>query len=181
MYPPPFPQPNISAIRGSHRPQVSAAMQSGGGVRSQQQPVMKVDGLSEENDNPMFMPPGNASTSFATNSHQQQSGGFEGYGASPTSTMTDSNRGVSMGANSNVYYPHSMPYQAAWGGGSNHMDSITFNSQDIDIGALGLQQPELMGPWLDYIPGDVLGLFDQHDMGHGGQGGAGGANSGANT
>lgn len=48
--------------------------------------------------------------------------------------------------------------QMPWG----NMDAITFDSQDIDIGALGLE-PDLMGPWLEYIPNDVLGLFGDLD------------------
>ncbi len=50
------------------------------------------------------------------------------------------------------------------------LDGITFDSQDIDIAALGLQQSDMMGPWLDYIPSDVLSLFE-HQHPHMGQGG----------
>lgn len=160
MYPPPFPQANTSSVRASPRHQMSTLQQ--GGVRSQ--PMMKVDGIQEESEG-MFMP---SNTTNFTPTSQHSGGGFEGYSASPTSTMADNNRGVNSG-NSNMYYPQNMPYHA-WGPGSGNMDAITFDSQDIDIGALGLQQPELMGPWLDYIPGDVLGLFDHHEMNQGGQG-----------
>ncbi|KAL6855508.1 hypothetical protein ACO1O0_006657 [Amphichorda felina] len=163
MYPPPFPQPVTSAVRASPRHQVSTLQQSG--VRTQS--MMKVDGIPEETEGGMFIP---ANTTNFTPTSQHSGGGFDGYSASPSSTMADGNRGMN-GANSNVYYPHNMPYQAPWGPGTGNMDAITFDSQDIDIGALGLQQPELMGQWLDYIPGDVLGLFDQHEMNQGGQGG----------
>lgn len=129
--------------------------------------MMKVDGIAEETESGMFMP---SNTTNFTPTSQHSGGGFDGYSASPTSTMADNNRGMN-GGSGNVYYPHNMPYQAPWGPGSGNMDAITFDSQDIDIGALGLQQPELMGPWLDYIPSDVLGLFDHHEMGQGGQGG----------
>ncbi|KAK1829275.1 fungal-specific transcription factor domain-containing protein [Podospora conica] len=45
---------------------------------------------------------------------------------------------------------------------------ITFDSQEINIDALGLPN-EMMPPWLEILPGDVLGLFET-GMGHG-QGG----------
>lgn len=105
----------------------------------------------------------------------QHSAGYEGYNASPTSNMAD---GASQGRggstpHNNVYYAQNMPYQSSWGFGNGSMDDITFNSHDIDIGALGLQPPDLMSGWLDYIPSDVLGLFESHDMnnGQGGQNG----------
>jgi hypothetical protein len=76
------------------------------------------------------------------------------------------------GAHNNMYYAPNMSYQGPWGPMMGNMDAITFDSQDIDIEALGLQQPDLMGGWLEYIPSDVLGLFDEHQgSGHGGQSG----------
>ncbi|KAL3959626.1 hypothetical protein ACCO45_004743 [Purpureocillium lilacinum] len=99
----------------------------------------------------------------------QHSGGFEAFSASPVSNLADAaNRSMAhAAAPHNVYYNHHMPYQTGWGYGMGNMDSITFDSQDIDIGALGLQQPELMSGWLDYIPSDVLGLFENQNMGQG--------------
>ncbi|KAK2595084.1 hypothetical protein QQS21_007215 [Conoideocrella luteorostrata] len=105
----------------------------------------------------------------------QNSGGYEGYNASPASNMGDgNNHGRTAGtSSSNVYYGQGLPYQPSWAFGSGSTDAITFDSQDIDIGALGLQQPDLMSGWLEYIPSDVLGLLENHDMnnGHSGQGG----------
>jgi hypothetical protein len=56
-----------------------------------------------------------------------------------------------------------MPYPMQWTPAMGNIDAITFDSQDIDIGALGLQQPELMGPWLELIPSEMLGLFENQD------------------
>lgn len=107
----------------------------------------------------------------------QQSGGYEGYNASPPGNMSDSNTQAARGAGtptSSVFFAPSMAYQPPWHFGHGNMDGITFNSQDIDIGSLGLQQPDLMSGWLEYMPADVLGLFDNHDLnnGHDGAGGS---------
>jgi hypothetical protein len=106
----------------------------------------------------------------------QHSTGYEGYHASPTSNLADGNSQGRGGAtpNNNVYYAQGMPYQTSWGFGNGSMDAITFDSQDIDLGVLGLQQPDLMSGWLDYNPSEVLGLFEHHDMNNGQGGGHGG-------
>lgn len=140
LYPPPFPQAHTSAVRAS--PRISS-------LAGQNQQQHMGEGSK------MFMTP-----AFTPGSNH--SNNFE-YSASPASTMAESSA-----RQSHMYYPSNMSYQTSWGGSSN-MDAITFDSQDIDIGALGLQQPELMGPWLDSIPGDLLGLFENHDMQHNGQ------------
>lgn len=46
-------------------------------------------------------------------------------------------------------------------------DVITFDSQEIDIGALGLRN-EMMPGWFEYLPEDVLGLLGTGAMGGGG-------------
>jgi hypothetical protein len=83
-------------------------------------------------------------------------------GVTPATTLS--------GANGMYFGQNSFPYAMPWGTTMGSMDGITFDSQDIDIAALGLQQSDMMGPWLDYIPSDVLGLFEQQHphMGHGG-------------
>jgi hypothetical protein len=45
------------------------------------------------------------------------------------------------------------------GPGGPISDVITFDSQEIDIAAFGLPN-EMMTPWLEYLPGDVLNLFE---------------------
>ena len=161
MYPPPFPQASTSAVRASPRRQLSSLQGSSVGM-------MPLDGVAEESDPNMFVPTN--ATGFTPTS--QHSGGFEGFGASPPSanSLAENTLG-GVGAN-NMYYQQNMPYQSpVWGSGGVNMDGITFDSQDINIDALGLQQPDLMGSWLEYIPDDVLGLFDHPDMGQSGQGG----------
>ncbi|KAG9256181.1 putative pathway-specific nitrogen regulator [Emericellopsis atlantica] len=146
MYPPAIPQSTTSAVRSSPRNHPSSMRQS------------NLHTLLEAAHTTAYIGPNQPSSSFE-------------YGASPSvadvaarqayyqdaATHTSHNHGSSGSSSNNVY----------WGGASGNMDAITFNSQDIDIGALGLQQPDLMGGWLDYIPGDVLGLFDNQDMEHG--------------
>lgn len=117
---------------------------------------------------------GDASKAYIASGYtptSQNSGGYEGYNACSASNVADGNttthgRGAGTPSHS-VYYPPGMPYQSSWAFGNGSMDAITFDSQDIDIGALGLQQPDLMTGWLEYIPTDVLGLYENHDMNHG--------------
>ncbi|KAH7153303.1 fungal-specific transcription factor domain-containing protein [Dactylonectria macrodidyma] len=159
LLPPPYSHPT-SAARQTPRQQSNMSGR----------PMVKFDPLLEDGDGtelytaPRFTP---------TN---QQSNGYEAYSGSPPSTMAENGMSSSIpttdpanlpGA-TQMYYPSGgVPYQMPWAQSMGNMDSITFNIQDIDIGALGLQQPELMGPWLEYIPGDVLGLFEEPDMGQG--------------
>ncbi|KAK4088560.1 transcriptional regulator family: Fungal Specific TF [Purpureocillium lilacinum] len=174
MYPPAVPQATTSAIRhspqtGNSKPRRPSNL-SGVSVPGQVATAGRYDGLPEESDGTrVFVPPGYTPSS-------QHSGGFEAFSASPVSNLADAaNRSMAhAAAPHNVYYNHHMPYQTGWGYGMGNMDSITFDSQDIDIGALGLQQPELMSGWLDYIPSDVLGLFENQNMGQGSQDGTGG-------
>ncbi|KAG5974642.1 hypothetical protein E4U55_008130 [Claviceps digitariae] len=116
---------------------------------------------------------GDASKAYMTSGFtpaSQTSGSYEGYHATPTSSVADAStsrgRGTATTSNS-VYYPPPMSYQSSWAFGNGTMDAITFDSQDIDIGALGLQQPDVMTGWLEYIPSDVLGLFENHEMSSG--------------
>lgn len=85
-------------------------------------------------------------------------------GFTPVNAGYDPSYGSVVDAN---YYGQNMGYHG-WSPVAASMDGITFNSQDIDIGALGLQQPDIMSGWLDYIPNDVLGLFENQDMNQGG-------------
>lgn len=66
-----------------------------------------------------------------------------------------------------IYFSPGMAYQNMWG--ASNMDSITFDSQDIDIGALGLEQEALMAPWLNYNAEELMGLFENQDMNQEGQ------------
>lgn len=75
--------------------------------------------------------------------------------------------GGTMAGTSTFYGQQGMDFQSAsWGAGAaGSMDGITFNSHEIDIASLGLQ-PDVMGSWLDYLPNDVLGLFENQEWGH---------------
>ncbi|KAL7943742.1 fungal-specific transcription factor domain-containing protein [Trichoderma barbatum] len=166
MFSPPVPQPNLSAIRNSpRRPYANASS-----ANTRNQTIMSFEGIPEEaaEERPPI-PLGYAVSGPG-------SGGYDAYSVSPTSgsnsrSMVSSTAvTTASGANghTNMYFAQNMPYQAAWGPIMGNMDAITFDSQDIDIEALGLQQPDLMGGWLEYIPSDVLGLFDEHqDSGQG--------------
>lgn len=168
MFPPAVPQPNISALR--HSPHQQVARRATNMSTPNGHPSLGYETLSDDAEGPkMFMPPGYTPTS-------QHSGGFDAYSGSPASGMGEN--AASTGS-SNMYYGQGMPYgQGSWGAAMGNMD-ITFNSQDIDIGALGLNQPDLMGGgWLDYIPNDMLGLFDSPEM-HQGGGSSGGGGHGS--
>lgn len=165
MLPPSFShQPQASSMRGSPRHRLPNAPATSARTR----PAMKLGDLPENSvdNSTLFMPPNYTPSS-------QHSNAFETYTPSPQNNManhTGGNHNVSTGdLNNNFYLSQDMPYQNGWGL-NLEMDGITFNSQDIDIGSLGLQQPQMMGQWLDYIPQDVLGLFDQQELDESGHG-----------
>ncbi|KAG6010941.1 hypothetical protein E4U21_002611 [Claviceps maximensis] len=122
------------------------------------------------NDGAFTDPGGDASKAYITSGFTPANhtpGSYEGYNATPPNNVADASNshgrsGASTG--NSVYYPSGMSYQSTWAFGNGSMDGITFDSQDIDIGALGLQQPDVMTGWLEYVPSDVLGLFENHDM-----------------
>ncbi|KAL6824577.1 fungal-specific transcription factor domain-containing protein [Trichoderma sp. SZMC 28015] len=170
MYSPPIPQPNMSAIRNSPRRPYATNPMTSSGANSRNQTMMSFEGIPEEsNEAKPMIPPGYATSGPG-------SGRYDTYSVSPTSgpnshSMVSSAAVTSAPgttAHTNMYFAQNMPYQAAWGPIMGNMDAITFDSQDIDIEALGLQQPDLMSGWLEYMPSDVLGLFDEHqDSGQG--------------
>ncbi|UKZ68319.1 uncharacterized protein TrAtP1_009358 [Trichoderma atroviride] len=163
MFSPPIPQPNISAIRNSPRRSAYATTSSMNATGVTSRNIMSFEDIKEENEE---LPAGYATLG-------QGSGRYDAYNVSSVngsnsrgmmnSTAVTSAATTTGGAHNNLYYAQNMAYQGPWGPIMGNMDAITFDSQDIDIGALGLQQPDLMGGWLEYIPSDVLGgLFDEH-------------------
>lgn len=173
MYPPVIPQANTSAARHSPRIAKLRRLSSMGGWHLTGQLASGYDGMPDEADGPkLFGPPG------YTPSGQHPGGGFEAYNASPVGKMPDAQAAGRSVGNANgpgnvpqsVFYGQGAPYPAPWGVGMGNMDAITFDSQDIDIGALGLQQQALMSGWLDYLPNDVLSIFENHEMSHATQG-----------
>lgn len=182
MFPPSFPQPNVSAVRNSPRrssqhksSQLSSSIGRG-------QPPVTYDRIPEEGDDEqIYMPPG-----YQATSHVPRSSGYESYNNMSSATaladnsntrptghhsVTSTGGGTTHNnSNNSVYYSQGVPFQtASWGPALGNMDGITFDSQDIDMGALGLQQPDLMSNWLEYLPPDVLGIYEEHHtMGQGG-------------
>jgi hypothetical protein len=160
MLPPSIPKSNTSAIRNSPRrpvPRRLSDLAASSGVGGQS--PIKYD-MSEEGDgSKLFMHPGYASTN-------QPAGTYETFATSPGSMSENGGATRGIGQTNNVFYASrtGMPYQPPWGVPMGNMDAITFDSQDIDINALGLQQPDLMAGWMDYIPSDMLGIFDNPEM-----------------
>ncbi|CEI65464.1 hypothetical protein FVEN_g6127 [Fusarium venenatum] len=166
---PGYPQPNISAVRQSSRPTVPRRTSNLSATSTQTRPHVQFDGVPEDSESHDFY----AGPRFTPTS--QPTTGFDAYSVSPPTAMAEN--GVTpattlSGAN-HMYFGHgqnNFPYTMPWVNSMGSMDGITFDSQDIDIAALGLQQSDMMGPWLDYFPSDVLGLLEQQHP-HMGQGG----------
>ncbi|KAH6950712.1 hypothetical protein HG530_011381 [Fusarium avenaceum] len=167
MLAPAYPQHTTSAVRQSSRPSMPRRTSNLSTTSTQTRPTVQFDGVHEDSEsNDFYTGPRFTSTS-------QPSVSFDAYSVSPPTAMAEN--GVTpattlSGANGMYFGQNSFPYAMPWGTTMGSMDGITFDSQDIDIAALGLQQSDMMGPWLDYIPSDVLGLFEQQHphMGHGG-------------
>ncbi|PKS05565.1 hypothetical protein jhhlp_008083 [Lomentospora prolificans] len=103
--------------------------------------------------------------------HQQQQqhamGGSSGSTATPIAgSAAYGNQGP---VNAAGYHGANIQYMP--GSGGHVSDVITFDSQEIDINALGLQN-EMMPTWLEYLP--VMNIFDGSGMGGGGSSGGGG-------
>ncbi|AEO71763.1 uncharacterized protein THITE_2124588 [Thermothielavioides terrestris NRRL 8126] len=126
-------------------------------------------------------------------SHHQPSYDPMGHDRSPTGTPTDSGMGQQQmlhnhsishshnqhhhghdsgdGHNNNHGYEADFAQSGLASGSYSYMglnpinDVITFNSQEVNFDMLGLQT-EMMPPWLEILPGDVLGgLFEGGIMG----------------
>jgi len=186
MFPPAYPQPTTSAIRHSPLPAAKGhrlSTSSISSIHTQGKPMRKFEGLPPEE---VTTPPSSVDVGRQTpkmhmlvpqtfTPSSQHSSGYEPSlmpSASPASTLTDTHHGgngnqpptsgpygPSDGLTSNI---HSLPISYGGSIGANHItDGITFDSQEIDIGTLGLQH-EMMPSWLEYLP--VMGLFDNASM-----------------
>ncbi|CAM1510576.1 Fc.00g009110.m01.CDS01 [Cosmosporella sp. VM-42] len=167
MYPPAYPQSNASAVRQSSRPPMARRSSNRSNASGPGRQTVMFDTLPEGAEGMELYMASRVPTGQPPN-------GYEGYSVSPSSTMPENGTAnpARIGANganmtNNFYYPQGAPYQISWGPPMGNLDAITFDSQDIDIGALGLQQDALLGPWLDYIPEEMLGLFGNPDMDQG--------------
>lgn len=158
LYIPAFSPQNASAMRSSPQQAMSRRLSN---FMAARQPG-RLGTLPEESQGtPTFLDPGLTRAA-------QGPGDFEGLDASSSGGMVDAAASSGGTLNNGLLYSQGSPYPATWGPTMGNMDSITFDSQDIDIGALGLEQDQLMGPWLNFLPEDILGLFDNPDIGSGG-------------
>ncbi|KAH6896592.1 fungal-specific transcription factor domain-containing protein [Thelonectria olida] len=149
-------QTNPSAARPSPRPGLLRRQSNMSAASGSSRPTVKFANTEDGEEIALKFKP-----------TSQQSNGVEGFSISPPSTLAGvptAVAGTPCPAPNPVYYPPGpMPYPMQWTPSMGNIDAITFDSQDIDIGALGLQQPELMGPWLELIPSEMLGLFENQD------------------
>lgn len=190
MYPPAFPQANISAVRYSahHAKTNRGGSSSSMNSHIQGKSMLKYETLHSDDSDPntsglssmagghSILPPlqTHAYTSSPHTSNYEPS---IIQGASPSSTLGDqtssqqqqhlNNNNNNNSDNTNLTggylndFPQSGLASGSYGyfGHNGPITDITFDSQDIDIGALGLPN-DMIPPWLEYLPGDVLGLFD---------------------
>lgn len=154
MFPPAVPQPNLSALRHSpHNNSRLAAPPTG----------LRFDGgINDESK--IFAPPHPTYTPTSQHSNPYEAAVVAGgYSASPPSGTGDgsNNAGMYGGGGGGG----GMQQFSTWGGGPmmGQTDGITFNSHDIDVEALGLQQELMSGSWLE-LTTDMLGLFESPDM-----------------
>lgn len=175
VYPPAYPQANVSAVRHSNHPHGTGKLlrkyesipqdEMGSESSSGESKLQVMSGLSQSLSQSSYTPPSQQSFVYETSvaqsgaspstmlgesthrqpSQQQQSGnaqngGYVGYHDLAQSGMTPSQ-----------YFLEPIS------------DVITFDSQDIDIGTLGLSN-EMMQPWLEYLPSDALGIFEAGNM-----------------
>ena len=186
IYAPAYPQPNISAVRYSvQRNQHGAMSPPPGPAKSQvkfggitpddlsvstmssTQPSSYASTAQPSPYDAASMLPGAASTAALTESvlaqhHQRQFPDTPGHGGSGGGGGAEYGDFAQSGLTSGSY---------SFFGPGPITDVITYDSQDIDIAALGLPNG-LMPSWLEYLPGDVLGLFDGY-VNNGGVGGQG--------
>ncbi|TIC97222.1 putative transcriptional regulatory protein [Colletotrichum higginsianum] len=171
-----YPQPVTSAMRQStrqyrHQRLSTTSMDSPHGQGRAHQ---RFDSIHEEGTS---SPVGNAGSMLATSSAAQQtpsftpsshsSTNFEHHmmpSASPSGTMHDATSQQHHNGQQISFDPTyaNATYSYLGQGMGPITDVITFENP-IDIGALGLPN-EMMPPWLEYLPGDVLSLFENNGM-----------------
>ncbi|KAK5661559.1 hypothetical protein OQA88_11467 [Cercophora sp. LCS_1] len=192
MFPPAYPQPNVSAVRNQAHP--SKANRASNSSKSHlKYEVASPDQMDASSPNDKMYVYGNMPQSgndgqhqrgsFTPSSqHQSTSDGSVVHSGSPSSTFTDSGsgqqhsshfhqnhtNGASHHHSSNGHNPyesdfpqHGMgisPYPIFGGGAIN--ETITLDSRDIDIDALGLSNEMGAAPWLEFFQGDFMGMFE---------------------
>ncbi|KAK0706344.1 fungal-specific transcription factor domain-containing protein [Lasiosphaeria miniovina] len=189
MFPPAYPQPNVSAVRyQAHPPKPgrhSTSSAGGTGGRSLLKygtpPLGDMDSNSPPNDSKMhglgMSQGGHGPSPHAYGSASQHSSGYESsavHSGSPSSTITDSgmhhqqgHNGVhhGQGGHGHSSYEGDFPQSGLASGSYSYLglnpinEIITFDSQEISFDALGLPN-EMMPPWLEILPDNVLGLWE---------------------
>ncbi|KAK2028264.1 hypothetical protein LX32DRAFT_406582 [Colletotrichum zoysiae] len=171
-----YPQPVTSAMRHSSRQHSSQRLSASStdSPHAQGRGHMRFDGIQEE-DAPS--PMGHAGSMVAGSSAPQQTSSFTPSShnstsyehhmmpsASPSSNMHEATPQHHQNGPQIAFDPTyaNATYSYLGHGMGPITDVITFENP-IDIGALGLPH-EMMPPWLEYLPGDVLGLFENNNM-----------------
>ncbi|KAK0705420.1 fungal-specific transcription factor domain-containing protein [Lasiosphaeris hirsuta] len=192
MFPPAYPQPNVSAVRYQAHPSKPSRLSTSStpGKMFLKYEAQSPDdmGINSPNDSKVHMHSGMSHSNhggplhpppYTPNSqHASVSDTSAAHGGSPTSSsLTDSgmsqhhhyqhhnHHNHSNGVNHNGNGGHHGGYEVDFAqsglasGSYFNNEIITFDSQEINIDALGLPN-EMMPPWLEILPGDVLGLFE---------------------
>ncbi|CAI4217382.1 unnamed protein product [Parascedosporium putredinis] len=134
MFPPPYPQPTTSAIRQSPHPGKPRRKLSAPAV-----PILKTPTKGMRHFEGRHLPPDDITT--------------------PPPSVDQTPKMNVLGP-VHGYHGGNMQYMPS---NNSHVPNvITFNSQDIDINSLGLQN-EMMPSWLEYLP--VMNIFDGSSMG----------------
>ncbi|KAL0940428.1 pathway-specific nitrogen regulator [Colletotrichum truncatum] len=173
-----YPQPATSAMRQTSRRNRSHRLSTSsiGSPHGQNKPHLRFDGLTGD----MPSSPAGATSNYqmlATTSAQQtasytptshNSSNYEQNmipSASPGGTQQESTPHHHQHLSQQVMFDPTFAngtYSYLGQGMGPITDVITFDNP-IDIGSLGLPN-EMMPPWLEYLPGDVLSLFENNGM-----------------
>ncbi|WYZ37099.1 hypothetical protein EsH8_II_000605 [Colletotrichum jinshuiense] len=179
IFAPAYPQAVTSAMRHSSRPSRSHRLSTSSmeSPHGQTRGHLRFEGINEEEGSSPATNAGSNVPILATSSAHQQPASFtptshnsSNYehpmmpSASPAGNMSDA---VSQQHHNGQHIAFDPTYANATysylGQGMGPItDVITFENP-IDIGALGLPN-EMMPPWLEYLPGDVLSLFENNGM-----------------
>ncbi|KAK0740147.1 fungal-specific transcription factor domain-containing protein [Schizothecium vesticola] len=181
MFPPAYPQPNESAVRHQAHPSQSrrqSAQPRGDSMHkydsslddanrsnaSHQNGVYIFGGMSQSGHGP---PPHHPAYQNSSSQHHHSTSDSAMHhnhnhhnNDSPRNSHGHSNNASTHNWNESDFSTSSLvsgsyPYI----NGAPINEIITFDSQEINIDALGLPN-EMMPPWLEILPGDVLGLFE---------------------
>ncbi|KAF9874566.1 hypothetical protein CkaCkLH20_08129 [Colletotrichum karsti] len=170
-----YPQATTSAMRQTSRPNRPHRLSSSSiGSPTQHKPHLRFDGLSDMPSSPvnagmLGTNQAQQSASYTPASHNSSS--YEQnmmHSASPRGTQQD---GTPAQQHHHQHLSPQIMFDPNFANGTYSYlgqgmgpitDVITFDNP-VDIGSLGLPN-EMMPPWLEYLPGDVLSLFENNGM-----------------